>query len=172
MELLILLYQLLHNPHIEYHYSTIFATPGDKWLGGPSPCLRDENGKLRKVRPDDNIIAHRTLPCGTVVRIFNPLNGKTTVARVGERGPYGACIKPGWKVGDKCPGRYWRLKRKPWEPGIWRGAFDLTPRVARRIGHNGFQPIVVQVLKYPTKKTRKHRKRHRRSRGGLAALSR
>ena len=34
------------------------------------------------------IVAHRTLPCGTVVRFHNPHNGATHVGIVADRGPY------------------------------------------------------------------------------------
>lgn len=138
------------SPYKEVHYSTIFASidpvtnKRDKWAGGKSPCLK------RLVRQTDNVIAHRTLPCGTKVKITNLRTNKTTISRVGERGPYGACIKKGWKVGTTCPRGHWRLKRKASDPGIWRGAFDLTPRVARRLRHNGFELIEVEVI--PKKK--------------------
>lgn len=42
-------------------------------------------------RPFDaaqNIVAHRTLPLGTKVRLLNPENGHTAVGRVEDRGPY------------------------------------------------------------------------------------
>jgi hypothetical protein len=32
--------------------------------------------------------AHRTLPCGTLVRVTNTENGKSTVVRINDRGPY------------------------------------------------------------------------------------
>ncbi|MGA1710386.1 MAG: septal ring lytic transglycosylase RlpA family protein [bacterium] len=32
--------------------------------------------------------AHRTLPFGTKVQVINPVNGKTVVVRVNDRGPF------------------------------------------------------------------------------------
>lgn len=123
-----------------------FAHVGDKWQGGPSPCLK-ENGRLRRVVPDDHIIAHRTLPCGTEVVIRNKRTLMTTTALVGERGPYGACIAKDWKRGRKCPKGKWVLKRRVDDPGGWRGIADLTPSVAQAIGHNGFEQVDIFVVK-------------------------
>lgn len=163
--------------HVEVDFATEFATvkngERDKLAGGPSPCIK------RLVRPTDNLIAHRYLPCGTKVRLTNLRNEKTTISWVGERGPYGACTKKGWSKfhpedpskPNTCPRKprnYWKLKRctkKPngkWFPkkckepkyrkkmgakGVHRGGFDLTTKVARRLGHNGFELIKLEVIK-------------------------
>ena len=37
---------------------------------------------------DPTIVAHKTLPCGTKVRLENPETGKVIVAVVKDRGPY------------------------------------------------------------------------------------
>jgi hypothetical protein len=145
-----------HGP-MEANYATIFAKHGDHWNGGPSPCLH------RIVQPDDNIIAHRTLPCGTVVLLYNPKTGMSTVATVGDHGPYGACTAEGWKRGTKCPKGYWVVKRKRSDPGVWRGGFDLTPRVSRALGHKSFQVIHMVVLKKGMKKQKYVSKRSRPS---------
>ena len=34
-----------------------------------------------------NIVAHKTLPLGTKIRLFNPENGRTAVGQVADRGP-------------------------------------------------------------------------------------
>jgi hypothetical protein len=137
---------LFVSGEMELHYASTFGSVGDKWMGGPSPCLR------RMVRPTDRIIAHRRLPCGTKVLLLNPRNGKTTQARVGERGPYGACTKRSWKLGTPCPKGYWRVKRKSSERGVWRGAFDLTPAVSKSLGKKGIEPILLMVLERPQKR--------------------
>lgn len=143
---LITSFLLLLGGTTEVGYSTRFAsvdpvTGGrDKHAGGPSPCLK------RLVRPTDNIIAHRTLPCGTRVRLTNLRNGRTTLTRVGERGPYGACIKDGWAVNPVCPKGYWRVKKKKKDPGVWRGSFDLTDRVGRALRHKGFDLLQLEVI--------------------------
>jgi rare lipoprotein A len=35
-----------------------------------------------------NTLAHRTLPFGTVVRLFNPENGRMVIGKVNDRGPF------------------------------------------------------------------------------------
>jgi len=141
------------DPNVEVHYSSVFAQEykdgsRDKSMGGKSPCLK------RLVKASDNIIAHRTLPCGTKLRVTNVRTGKSILTVVGERGPYGACtaedwspIDPdNWLKGNKCPSGKWVVKTKDTKPGVWRGAFDLTPYVQKKIGHNGFELVMVEVL--------------------------
>lgn len=41
-----------------------------------------------KLKNDSNMIAHKTLPFGTKVKITNTKNGKSTHAVVVDRGPY------------------------------------------------------------------------------------
>lgn len=134
--------------HVQKYYATIFATKDDPFLGGKSPCLN------RLVLPTDDIIAHRYLPCGTKVRITAIRTGRSTFTYVGERGPYGACTYPGWEPGNptdpnkpnQCPNGYWVIKRKASEPGLWRGAADITPAVAKRVGHTGYELILLEVV--------------------------
>lgn len=123
----------------EVDYAGQFAQPGDIWMGGPSPCLN------REVSPDDEIIAHRTLPCGTVVSIYNPSTGLTAIAKIGERGPYGACLDEDWVKGTPC--HQWVVKKKASDPGVWRGSFDLTPAVGKAIGQRGVDLIIVTPMK-------------------------
>ena len=143
MKLVIWLLSLLCSPRSETLYASVFASAGDIHMGGPSPCLRDSFGNNRRVRPTDSVIAHRTLPCGTRVLVTNPRTGLSAMARVGERGPYGACVEPGWSPGDHCPRRMTTIKRRRTDPGAWRGSFDLTPAVQTAIKHNGFEKITV-----------------------------
>lgn len=138
----------LSMENMEVGYSTQFAqidpTTGerDKHAGGPSPCL----GRL--VRPTDDLIAHRTLPCGTEVKLTNIRTGKTTTTEVGERGPYGACIKEGWVYGTPCPPGFWRVKKTEDDPGRWRGSFDLTPRVGDDLDHDGFELVKMEIISH------------------------
>lgn len=39
-------------------------------------------------RPGDMTTAHKTLPCGTKVKLTNPKNGKSVVVTVMDRGPF------------------------------------------------------------------------------------
>lgn len=149
---LIGLFSSVQEPEVgtETHYSTIFAQEGDKHMGGISPCLK------RMVRPTDNVIAHRDLRCHTRVSLYNPRTKREHIATVGDHGPYGACIKEGWVVGTKCPKGFWRVKKKKDDPGTWRGAFDLTPHVARKLKHNGFEVIIMRVLPKKKRKPRRN----------------
>lgn len=146
LRLLLDLLLVISGGDTEIGYSTQFAqvnrTTGkrDKHAGGASPCIR------RLVRPTDNLIAHRTLPCGTKVRLTNLRTGKTTMTKVGERGPYGACTAEGWALGTPCPPGFWQVKKKEEDEGEWRGSFDLTPRVGRALKHNGFELVMLEVV--------------------------
>lgn len=42
---------------------------------------------------DAHTCAHRKLPFGTLIKVTNPKNGKSTVVRVNDRGPYGKRAK-------------------------------------------------------------------------------
>lgn len=75
------------------------------------------------------LVAHRTLPCGTIVLLSGP--GGSAVAWVGDRGPYG----------QDCPapdgGQKRRVARRLGPGCVWRAEWDLTPGVAQRIGLAG-----------------------------------
>jgi rare lipoprotein A len=62
--------------------------------------------------------AHKTLPCGTSIRVTNPKTGATIVVQVEDRGPY----VRGWIV-------------------------DLTSRAAQVIGMQSTIPVMVDVLR-------------------------
>lgn len=64
-------------------YATYYA---DRFHG-----RRTSNGE--KYDKDAYTCAHRKLPFGTLVRVTNPKNGKSTVVRVNDRGPYGKRAK-------------------------------------------------------------------------------
>ena len=40
-------------------------------------------------QPDKMIAAHRTLPCGTELKVTNKANGRSVVVTVQDRGPFG-----------------------------------------------------------------------------------
>ncbi len=81
-------------------------------------------------------IAHRTLPCGSKVLLISPRTFKTVVARVVDRGPYGAAYK----------GSY-RVKRNSTGKGVWRGCIDLDPMAKKGLKHNGFEKLLYIALK-------------------------
>jgi rare lipoprotein A len=72
--------------------------------------------------PDSNVIASRTLPIGTTVRVTNKANGKSAVVTVADRGPY-------------VKGR----------------VVDLTPKVADELDLTkvGVAPVVVAPIAVP-----------------------
>jgi peptidoglycan lytic transglycosylase len=58
--------------------------------------------------------AHRTLPCGTKVRVANKKNGKSVTVTINDRGPF-------------VSGR----------------VIDVTPTAARALGFSGLAPVSV-----------------------------
>jgi peptidoglycan lytic transglycosylase len=58
--------------------------------------------------------AHRTLPCGTKVRVTNKKNGKSVTVTINDRGPF-------------VSGR----------------VIDVTPAAARALGFSGLAPVSV-----------------------------
>lgn len=105
--------------------STIFGQPGDEWAGGNALLLG------RHVNQSDLGIAHRWWPLGSTVIVQHVRSGRMAFGVVLDRGPYGATTPEG----------DWALKLKPSDPGRWRGCADLTPALARRIGHDGFDAV-------------------------------
>lgn len=53
------------------------------WYGSPQPVAC--GGRFN---PNAMTAAHRTLPCGTHVRVTNKRNGKSVVVRINDRGPF------------------------------------------------------------------------------------
>lgn len=72
-------------------------------------------------------VAHKTLPCGTMVTITNRLNGRTVSAPVVDKGP---CTT------DYC------IKAMP--KRIRKRILDLLPKVAHALGSNGLTPVSVK----------------------------
>ncbi|MGB8476291.1 MAG: septal ring lytic transglycosylase RlpA family protein [Candidatus Acidiferrum sp.] len=56
------------------------------WYGVPFDGRRASNGEIYDM--DKLTAAHRTLPFGTMVRVTNLNNGKSTVVRITDRGPF------------------------------------------------------------------------------------
>jgi len=105
------------------------------------------------------LIAHRTLRCGTKVYVRLVRTGRGVWARVGDRGPYGACARKQdlsrrqiWMKSKWCRKRYsaewvWAVKTRKRHAGIHRGIADLSPRVRKAIGHNGMEPVALHYKK-------------------------
>lgn len=107
-------------PHVElgvaYTFSAAEGAPSN-----PNPNAVCLGRDLRD--STDHVVAHRTLPCKSRVLIYNLDNGRSTVATVGDRGPYG-----------KTKGRY-------------RGVVDMAPRVNRALRAKGYANVVLVGLK-------------------------
>jgi peptidoglycan lytic transglycosylase len=56
------------------------------WYGAPFHGRRASNGEIYDM--NKMTAAHRTMAFGTVVRVTNLTNGKTTVVRITDRGPF------------------------------------------------------------------------------------
>jgi rare lipoprotein A len=81
------------------------ASHYDKSSGSRVAC----GGPLNE---DGMTAAHRTLPCGTKVRVTNKKNGKSVTLTINDRGPY---------VGGRV--------------------IDVTPGAARALGFSGLAPV-------------------------------
>ncbi len=110
-----------------------FGDPGDRWAGGRLRCQRLMSPRaFRRALPYG--VAHRTLPCGAELRIYDLRTGRASRAVVLDAGPWGAIHR----------GR-WRVKRTEQEPGRWRGILDTLPPVAARLRLTGLDPVLLQV---------------------------
>jgi rare lipoprotein A len=71
-------------------FSTLFAFAGQ--IGKASFYSHKLKGKHTsnggKYHPDSLTCAHRSLPFGTLLRVFNPVNNKEVIVRVTDRGPH------------------------------------------------------------------------------------
>ncbi len=105
--------------------------------------------------------AHRHLPLPTFVRVTNMRNGKQTIVRVNDRGPfhseriidlsYGAAVKLGFQESGTAPVKIEVVEPRP-EPSrflVQVGAFaqlDNADRNAARIkGLTGLRPVVLRT---------------------------
>jgi len=75
---------------IKYHPTVVSV--GDKFRGNASWYGPDFHGKLTSngevYNMYDMTAAHKTLPMNTIVKVKNLRNGKTTVVRINDRGPF------------------------------------------------------------------------------------
>jgi len=67
--------------------------------------------------PNGMTAAHRTLPFGSKVRVTNLSNGRSTVVRINDRGPF-----------------------------VHGRIIDVTPAVARILGFDGLARVTLEVL--------------------------
>lgn len=113
--------------------STQFGHIGDGY-GGRTPTLLYD----RPVEPGDMGIAHRTWPIGATIKIRNLKTGLIAYGKVIDRGPYG-------KVDEA--GKWFNARRERDRKGRYRGCADLTPDLARSIGHKGKTKVKITLLR-------------------------
>lgn len=123
---------LLASGDAQVCMSTQFGAPGDGY-GGRTPTRLTG----RPVTSSDVGIAHRDWPIGASIRVGHIASGRTSRAVVIDRGPYG-------KLDAK--GRWFNGARDRKRSGTWRGCADLTPALARRIGHRGRDWIYIRRI--------------------------
>lgn len=112
--------------------ATQFGHPGDGH-GGRTPTILTK----KPVTPSDIGIAHRTWPIGSVVLVANIRTNKSVLAVVIDRGPYGKL---------DAQGRWFNARKERSREGAYRGCADLTPRLAKLIGHNRKERVRLTLL--------------------------
>lgn len=128
------------SPKAQSGLATMYGTPDDrKWGAGHLACAPDY--RVQDL-PEMHVCAHRTYRCGTILAVENPRTGLRTLCRVLDRGPYGALLEDGT----------WAVKIRASDPGTWRGIADMTPAVAKAIGHTGFGRVKVWPVFIPAKR--------------------
>lgn len=130
--------------------ASLYDFKGDRFSGqhvyACEASLRKKEGKDRWEKMLSMGVAHRRLPCGTLVCIRTLQEVKKnhlscTPAYVIDRGPYGALTSRGeWVV---------RAKLLPGER--YRGVMDLRPPIAQKIKFNGLE--VIEIYRSIEKKT-------------------
>jgi len=109
------------------YYPTVVSV-GDTFKGNASWYGPDFHGKLtsngEKYNMYDMTAAHKTLPMNTIVKVTNRRNGKTTVVRINDRGPF-----------------------------VSTRIIDLSNKAAHEIDMvgSGTAPVTIEVLGFETK---------------------
>lgn len=145
LQIALLLLPLLQPPG--QLVASTYATPGDRYDNGRLACRRRlvaRYGEASWRRLLEIGAAHRTLPCGTVIRLC--FRRRCSAVAVVDRGPYG-------QVPIGCPVRAGLRGRCRWRssarllPGYrWRGSLDVRPPLARRLGLRGVVWTLAQPL--------------------------
>lgn len=117
-QIYLLVLSLVPAGQIEYGKAYRFSAVGDPWNPVPyAACLkRDLNDKK------DIVIAHRTLPCKSKVLLHSVDTGRSVIAIVGDRGPYGKNKKG------------------------YRGIVDMAPQVDKQLKTRGESYVILIPL--------------------------
>lgn len=102
--------------NVQHGIGTVFSAHGDPQ--NPNPHLACTHYDMDDDK--DVVVAHRTLRCGARVAVCLPRTGKCVFAVVADRGPYG---------------------KRP--DGSYTAIVDMSPRLAKMLGHNGYEQVVV-----------------------------
>lgn len=102
---------------------TAVANAGDSGIASHySTRDHDQNGTRTACGPplrDSGLTAaHRSLPCGTRVKVTNQKNGRSVIVAISDRGPY-----------------------------VKNRIIDLTVGAARQIGMNGLAPVTLERIR-------------------------
>jgi len=117
--------------HGKRYYPTIVSV-GDRFRGNASWYGPDFHGKLtsngERYNMWDMTAAHKTLPMNTIVKVINRRNGKSTVVRINDRGPF-----------------------------VSTRIIDLSKAAASKINMigTGTAPVTLEVLGFASKGTKK-----------------
>lgn len=146
MSSLILFFAIMFGGEGEIGKASTFSIYGDKYNPPNQPLACEPRiirarGKIYWAKILNKGIAHRTLPCGSKVRIYHIHRGKiiSADAYVVDRGPYGVQIKNKW---------YLRKKLRNGEK--YRGIVDVLYPLAKKLKLNGMGYVFLQ--KYPQNK--------------------
>lgn len=139
---LLLFLSLIPSGNGEFGKASVFAIHGDKYNPENKP-LACESRIIRKHGHDywqkilTHGVAHRTLPCGSKIKIF--ILGKKKIrssyAYVVDRGPYGVVHNGKW-----------RLRRKLCLGEQYRGILDVLAPLAKKLNVSGIFFVVVKII--------------------------
>jgi hypothetical protein len=140
------------------HYNKSISGKATIYHLGDGHCGRYKaDGK--KFTSEDDHIAHRWLSLRLKGRLCNIRTKLCIIASIGDRGPFGAlreCGK-GKPVDYKVAGKIFRAKKITWNKKCYywqaqpyklqkgfkyRGEFDLTKPIARKIDHRPFDKVI------------------------------
>jgi hypothetical protein len=130
--------------HFDYGLASVYW-PGDRQSG----MVKANGEEFRKI---DRHIAHRDLPLGTKGNLCNPWNNICIETVVQDRGPFGAIIScdkvpitrdsnPILQITWRNRCYYWQIQKNLQRGWRYRGNFDITKPLAKKLKHRSFDPL-------------------------------
>jgi hypothetical protein len=123
---------------VEKTNNGILACGGGKWEDKNLPLCAYRNMGT----PKEN-----KLDCGSWVLIKNERTGKEAWCKVLDRGPYGKIDEDGNWFNGATEYKEAKAEGRSQKKGRWRGIIDMSPAVAKKIGHNGMEKVTVKFWK-------------------------